>query len=361
VTAPETATDTGKSDASSVVSFSLIVKTFAPGWPAAVMGTGAFAIATLRFSREVPALEWMAWCLHGLNMALFAVISVPWLLRWILARAAAIATFKHPVAASFYPTYAIALLIMAGELKVFGGYLQAAVFVWWLGVALMFTLGMTVLLSVFEGEHVTIDHITPGIFMPPVGLAVIPVAGGPLIFAQPEMLRDLALTINGIGFGAGMFMYLALLALVFHRLYVHKRLPPMMVPTFWINLAPLGVMVVSGLNLVAVAPFAGDRGPYLMAAFLVWGFGAFWLFMAMLFTWSARKAAPLAFSLTWWAFTFPLGAFTLGSQRLAEATGLSTPLGVGWLAWALLALIWTITLIKTIGGVASGKLFQPHG
>ncbi len=342
-------------------SASLIVKTFAPGWPAAVMGTGAFAIATLRFSREIPALEWMAWCLHGFNLVLFALISIPWLLRWVLARAAVVATFKHPVAASFYPTYAIALLIMAGELRVFGGHLEAALIVWWLGVVLMFVLGMTVLLSIFEGEHVNLDHITPGIFMPPVGLAVIPVAGGPLLSSQPDVLRDLALTINGIGLGAGMFMYLALLALVFHRLYVHKRLSPMMVPTFWINLAPLGVMVVSGLNLVAVSPFAGESGAYLMAAFLFWGFGAFWLFMSVLLTWSARKTAPLTFSLTWWAFTFPLGAFTLGSQRLTEVTGLSTPFAFGWLAWTLLTLIWTLTLLNTIGGVVSGKLFQPHG
>jgi tellurite resistance protein TehA-like permease len=97
-----------------------------------------------------------------------------------------------------------------------------------------------------------------------------------------------------------------------------------------------------------------------MAVFLIWGFGAFWLVLALLFTWSVRKIAPLPFSLTWWAFTFPLGAFTLGSQRLSEVTGLTTPLAFGWLAWVLLAGIWTLTLLKTIGGVASGKLFQPH-
>lgn len=343
------------------VSFSLIVKTFAPGWPAAVMGTGAFALATLRFAEGTPALEGLAWGLHGFNLVLFALISIPWLLRWAMAPSAVAATFRHPVAASFYPTYAIALLILAGELRAFGGHVDAAVVVWWLGVALMFALATTVLLAIFEGEHVNLDHITPGVFMPPVGLVVIPVAGAPLLSAQPEALRDLALAINGIGLGAGFFMYLALLALAFHRFYVHKRIPPMMAPTFWINLAPLGVMVVSGLNLVAALPFSGDKGVYVVAAFLLWGFGAFWLFLAALLTWSLRKTTPLPFSLTWWAFTFPLGAFTLGSQRLAEATGMSTPLAFGWLAWALLAAIWSLTLFKTIAGVLSGRLFQPHG
>ena len=342
------------------VSFQLIVKAFAPGWPAAVMGTGAFALATLHFSHQLPVLAGLAWALHWFNLILFALISVPWLLRWAMARPAVVASFKHPVAANFYPSYAIALLVLAAQLRVFGGHESAALIAWWSGVALLFGLTLGVLISIFEGEHVNLDHITPGIFIPPVGMVVIPVAGGPLLAVQPEALRDLALTINGIGLGAGIFMYTALLALALHRFYVHKRLPPMMVPTFWINLAPLGVLVVSVLNLVAAAPFAGDKSAYLLAVFLIWGFGAFWLVLAMLFTWSVRKTAPLPFSLAWWAFTFPLAAFTLGSQRLSEVTGLSTPLAFGWLAWVLLAAIWTLTLIKTVGGVASGKLLQPH-
>ena len=342
------------------LNFQLVVKAFAPGWPAVIMGTGAFALATLHFSHRLPALAMLAWALHWFNLALFVMISIPWLLRWVMAWPAVAGTFKHPVAANFYPTYGIALLVLAGELRVFGGHDAAALVVWWLGVALLFGLTLAVLISIFQGEHVTLDHITPGIFMPPVGLVVIPVAGGPLLAAQPDVLRDLALTINAIGLGAGIFMYMALLALAFHRFYVHKRLPPNMAPTFWVNLAPLGVIVISLLNLVAVAPFAGDKSAYLMAVFLIWGFGAFWLVLAMLFTWSVRKLAPLPFSLVWWAFTFPLGAFTLGSQRLSEATGLITPLAFGGLAWVLLAVIWTLTLIKTIGGVASGKLLQPH-
>lgn len=340
--------------------FSQIVRTFAPGWPSAVMGTGAFALTTLHFSHQLPVLGGLAWALHWFNLVLFAAISIPWLLRWVMAWPAVVTTFKHPVAANFYPSYAIALLVLAGELRAFGGHESLALIAWWVGVALLFSLTLTVLISIFQGEHVNLDHITPGIFIPPVGLVIIPVAGAPLLASQPEALRDLALTINGIGLGSGIFMYTALLALAFHRFYVHKRLPPMMAPTFWINLAPLGITVVSVLNLVAVTPFAGDKSAYLMAVFLLWGFGAFWLVLATLFTWSVRKIAPLPFSLTWWAFTFPLGAFTLGSQRMSEATGLSTPLAFGWLAWVLLAGIWTLTLVKTIGGVASGKLFQPH-
>lgn len=344
----------------SALSFAQIVKSFAPGWPAVVMGTGAFALASLNFSQQLPMLGGLAWALHWFNLVLFALISIPWFLRWVVAWHSVADSFRHPVAANFYPSYSIAVLVLAAQLHVFGAHDTLALVAWWLGVSLMFALTLTVLIAVFQGEHVNLDHVTPGVFMPPVGLVVIPVAGAPLMTVQPEMLRDLALTINGISLGAGIFMYMGLLALALHRFYIHKRLPPTLVPTFWINLAPLGVTVVSVLNLVAVTPFAGSVSVYVMAVFLLWGFGAFWLLLALLFTLTAWKIAPLPFSLTWWAFTFPLGAFTLGSQRLSEVTGLSTPLAFGWLAWVLLAAIWTLTLIKTIRGVVSGQLFQPQ-
>jgi tellurite resistance protein TehA-like permease len=202
---------------------------------------------------------------------------------------------------------------------------------WWLGVALLSGLTLTVLISILQGEHVTLDHITPGIFIPPVGPGGDPGGRGTASSpAQPEALRDLALTINGIGLGAGIFMYLALLALAFHRFYVHKRLPPTMAPTFWINLAPLGVIVISMLNLVAAAPFAGDKSA------LSGDRNLSDLGFRCLLAGAVRRCLPgrserlhrLPFSLTWWAFTFPLGAFTLGSQRVSEATGLDHAAGL---------------------------------
>ena len=131
-------------------------------------------------------------------------------------------------------------------------------------------------------------------------------------------------------------------------------------PTAWIHLAPLGVIPVSLLNVLDQLPFAVAREPFLFISLLLWGFGVWWLVMAALLTWAAHRSGKMPFALSWWGFTFPLGAFTLGSQRISEVTGLATPLAFGWLAWALLAAIWSLTLAKTIAGVASGKLFQPH-
>ncbi|MBK7767848.1 MAG: hypothetical protein IPI44_18405 [Sulfuritalea sp.] len=66
--------------------------------------------------------------------------------------------------------------MLAAEPRIFGGHESLAGSPGWLGVAL-FGLTLAVLISIFQGEHVNLDHITPGIFIPPVGMVVIPVAG----------------------------------------------------------------------------------------------------------------------------------------------------------------------------------------
>jgi len=88
-------------------------------------------------------------------------------------------------------------------------------------------------------------------------------------------------------------------------------MPGPMVPTFWINLGPLGVMPISLIALADATPFIADKVPFHVAALLLWGFGAWWLLhggAAHLFLLEAR---PVALRPVLVAFTFPNGAFAL--------------------------------------------------
>ncbi|MDP3515474.1 MAG: hypothetical protein Q8S20_22245 [Sulfuritalea sp.] len=337
------------------VGSSLIAKTLTSSGPSSVMGTGIFALTTMHFSHRLPELAGMAWTLHWFNLGLFVQISIVWMISKVLGWPAGSSKFKHQGAANFYPTYGIALLVVAEQLVTFGGDTTTALVLWWLGVTLLFNLTVALLFAVFRREQ-----ITPSFFMSALGLLAIPMSGGLLLAVQPEGLRNLALIINGFGLGAGTFIYMTLLARGFHRFYTDKKSPPTITAIVWHILASLGVMVVSVMNLVAATSIADGKSNYLLAVFLLWGISAFWLVLAMLFSWSVREAAFLPFSLTWWSFTFPLGAFTLASQRLSEVSELTTPLAFGWLAWIVLAGIWTLTLVKTIISATTGKLFQPH-
>jgi tellurite resistance protein TehA-like permease len=74
----------------------------------------------------------------------------------------------------------------------------------------------------------------------------------------------------------------------------------------------------------------------LLAGLLFWGSGVWWLLMATLLTAAAQRRGLLPFALSWWGFTFPLGAFAAASLRLGGATGLAGVEWIGIACWGLL-------------------------
>ena len=341
-------------------SFSDISRTFAPGWFAAVMGTGVLALTTRSLGQHWPLLALPAELLHWFNSGLFLLLALPWLTRWLVFRPAALQTMMHPVQANFYPTFSIALLVLAAQWLVFTPYVGVALTLWWLGVGLHFVFSFAVLFLMFRGEHVAVDHVTPANFIPAVGLVVMPLAGGPLLQHMDGAVREWALTLNAIGLGAGSMMYLGLLGLTLHRKFLHKPAQGILTPTVWIHLAPIGVIPLSLMNLLEPLPFPAAREVATVLMLLLWGFGVWWVVMASLLTLAARTAGQLPFALSWWGFTFPLGAFVAESLRLSQLLGWGSTFAIGVGAWILLCGLWLITAAKTARRVASGAIFQPH-
>ncbi|MBE2257667.1 MAG: C4-dicarboxylate ABC transporter [Rhodobacteraceae bacterium] len=337
-----------------------IVRNFAPGWFAAVMGTGVLSVSTLTLAGRWPLLEGFAWGLHYLNLLLFAILAFPWLTRWIRHRELALATLQHPVQASFYPTIAIAMMVIAAQFLAFGGQVELALLFWWPGMVLTFVFSFAVLYAMFSGEHVNLEHVTPANFIPAVGLVVIPIAGGPLLGHLQGNTRELALLANVVGLGAGSLMYLGLLALTLQRKYLAKPAVGILAPTVWIHLGPIGVIPVSLLNLAGQLPLVLPSGTLVLAGLLLWGFGVWWVVMATLLTAAAQRRGMLPFALSWWGFTFPLGSFVSASFRLARETGLAGVELVGIACWLLLLALWLLTAWQTARGVGSGAVFRPH-
>lgn len=341
-------------------SFAEISRAFAPGWFAAVMGTGVLALTTRALSSGWPVLGGPANFLDGLNALFFLILSVPWLTRWIRFREAALATLAHPVQANFYPTFSIALLVLAAQGVVFGHDLNWVLPIWWAGALMTYVFSLVILYRMFMGEHVALDHVTPAKFIPAVGLVVMPVAGGPLLEHVEGVARELMLLMNVLGLGAGILMYVSLLGLMIFRKYLHKPALGILTPTVWIQLAPIGVIPVSLLNLLPHLSLPAAVEAVKALGLLFWGAGVWWLFMAICITWVARARGQLPFALSWWGFIFPLGAFVSLSFRLEHVLGFTPAHWVGLAAWGLLVILWSITLYRTLRGVLSGEVFRPH-
>jgi C4-dicarboxylate transporter/malic acid transport protein len=336
------------------------LQAFAPAWFAAVMGTGVLAVTLQFYSARAPALAPLAVALHWLNIVFFVLLAGPWIARWIRHPGAALASLKHPVQAHFYPTFSIALIVLALQFLVFGHHREIALALWLPGALLTVLFSFAILALVFHGEAVTLDHVTPAMFIPPVGLVVIPVAGAPIAAALDPGWRELLLVFNWSALGAGSLLYVGVLALTMFRYVLGKPVGRPLVPTAWVNLGPLGVIPVSLLNLGEAMPQLGASGVVQVAGLLLWGFGLWWLLMAAILTLTAARRGELPFALSWWAFTFPLGAFVAASWRLGNQLALAPVTAVGAAALLLLAALWLVTFLRTVRGVASGALLRPH-
>ena len=324
------------------------------------MGSGVLALTTHSLSGRWPFLSPVAYGLHLFNLFLFAVLAVPWLLRWLRFREAAMNTLRHPVQASFYPTFAIAMLVIAAQFLAIGGKRDA-------GAGLLVGRRGARLRVQLRGAvpHVPrrtcrLEHVTPAKFIPAVGLVVIPVAGGPLLELQEGAARELALLLNLLGLGAGIMMYLGLLGLTLQRKLLAKtgRRHP---DADGVD-SSRAARRHPGQPAQCARPAAvrGAARPFLFIALMLWGFGVWWLVMASLLTVAARRAGQMPFALSWWGFTFPLGAFVAASLRLSPLTGIVAVDTVGVACWVLLAVIWSVTLTHTLRGVVSGAIFHPH-
>jgi tellurite resistance protein TehA-like permease len=113
----------------------------------------------------------------------------------------------------------------------------------------------------------------------------------------------------------GMFLATIITVLFYARLMYRKLSPGPLVPAMWIAIGPIGMSIAS-LNMMCAAathiwPIYGLelRAATALYGLPVWGFGIYWLVLAIAITlYAVRKQLP--FTLGWWAFTFPLGVLT---------------------------------------------------
>ncbi len=345
-----------------------VIRNFPPAWFASVMGTGILAVTSKFFSGYIPFLQTVAGLLWLLNIALFFILLVPWGLRWVMFRKEALADLHHPVLAQFYPTVAIGCLVLAGDFLAIGvDYLPQAValswakWFWIIGAVFTFAFGVTIPLLMFLSSQVRITHLNPGWFIPPVGLIVIPIAGAKLIPLWPEAIRRLMLILNYAVWSSGFFLWLALSAVCFYRLICCEPLPSTLVVTTWINLGPIGAGTMALLSLIKasgpVLGIDGFAGPFKLAALLLWGFGFWWLTVAILKTRHYIRYVGLPYAMSWWGFTFPLGAYVGATYMIAKTFQCPSIEYYGLGVYGLALFLWTVVFITTASRAYRGDLF----
>lgn len=345
-----------------------------PGWFAAVMGTGIVAVASDDNPGGVAALQSPAHTLGiafaVLTYALGAVLLVAYAVRWVRHADACRADLRHPVLGALHATLPAGLLVLSVMTSAVGPrFLPASVTVplagtlLVLGAAIGLVLGVAFTYTLFTGE-VNAASVNGGWFIPPVVTIIIPVALAALVPHVGARDARLLLVLGYATFGMGFVLFLLTMGLLFARLVLHPLPPAALAPTVWIALGPVGVGALAALALARAMPAAVPGAaaavatPSLLFASALWGFGVWWLAVAVALLVRYLRAGGFAFHLGWWAFTFPLGAFTVATLSIARGWQAPALEAVGAALYVGLVVVWALVSVRTIRGLVSGRIWQ---
>ncbi len=330
-------------------------KKFAPSWFASVMGTGGLALVSNAYSKYLFILKDFGIFLTYLNTALFFILLIPWIHRWVKFREYAIRDLVHPAISHFYGTIAIGLLVLSADYLLILKSFVISFYLWVFGAALTILFSFLIPYLMFIQKDIDLKNVTPAWFIPPVGLIVIPLSGGFFINHFGGVIREILVFINYFAWGSGFFLYLALFSVVMHRFITHEPMPCGMAPSIWINLGPIGAGTSTLIILASNSYFISFKDIFFGFALIFWGFGVWWFFMAVIMTIHYIKNLNLPYSLAWWAFIFPLAAYVSGSHSVASVFQLEVVDYFGFSLYFLLLALWTITSIKTIINLTKGR------
>ncbi len=352
-----------------------VVRGFHPGWFGAVMGTAIVGVAAYLNPGAYASLTRAA---HGVGLAFVAlawamavIIALPYLARFARHPDAALADLRHPVVGPLYGTFPGAILVLATATATVGSSLlptDAVVLIVAVlaaaGSLVTFVGGVVFTYVLFSSEGLATDAANGGWFIPPVANIVIPL---PLLALLPHVSASsarLLLLAGYAGLGTGLLLFLLVAGTLFGRL-VHHPLPPApLAPSLWIGLGPIGVGTLAILRLAAGgAPYWGPGAAAVeslssIAAAVLWGFGLWWLATAAALLVRYLKRGRLPYGVGLWAFTFPLGAYTVATLQLARSWGDHS---LEWGAVALLVVLagfWVTVSASTLGALRGGRVWQ---
>jgi C4-dicarboxylate transporter/malic acid transport protein len=294
-------------------------------------------------------------------------LGVPYLLRWLRHPGAAVADLRHPVAGALYGTFPGGLLILAVGVATVGPSLNApdavtttVAVLGTIGIVLAFTVSLVFAYLLFAAPQIGPQSANGAWFIPPVVNIVAPLALAPLV-SHVGPGDAVTLVVAGYAFlGMGLLLFVLVASLIYDRMVFHPLPAAPLAPSLWIGLGPVGGGVLGLLRLAQVgAPIWGPNAAAVSAmssvgATILWGFGLWWLAATILLLAGYLRAGRLPYSVGWWAFTFPLGAYAAATLALARAwqSGVMEDLAV--VLFVALAAFWVVVSLGTLRAIRSG-------
>jgi len=335
------------------------VRDLPPNLFAIVMATGIVSLAANGAGLPAPAQA-----LFVLNLFLYPLLWALLLLRCVRFGRHVLADLRDHARAPGFFTVVAGTGILGNQCVLLGGWAGGGLALWLAGLALWFGLTYTALPLLMEADRKPPpEHgVNGGWLLVVVATQSVCVLGcltadglGPAA-VEPVLFTALAFWLVG-----GM-LYVWLIALIFYRI-VFLPLPPReLSPAYWVNMGAMAISTLAGVSLVRETGRLEQLArllPFLHGVTLAfWATATWWipLLLALGLWRHVRRRFPLTYDHGYWAAVFPLGMFTVCTQRLARDAGfglsflLPIPAVSVWVAlaaWAatFVGLVWRLAVL----------------
>ena len=338
------------------------VKGMSVAWFSFNLATSAIILSSFALGNleRIGALIEVARILAAVNTLVFITTSILYVARIILGWSSFKKLLRNPVESPFLTVTAISAMLLSLDWSlVLGNTLMAAVF-FYTGLIVHTALFIIVLYVMERHPGVEVHYMNPGWYMPAVGNVLVPYVGMILSAQGIHVSKSLL----GIYLGTGTIMWMALFTIWLYRSIFFHPPPARLMATTWINLAPPAVIPLSYeallgftpsvyhklLGETAGTPFNPVATQLLVAVFdffyyTFWGAAGLLFALVIAITLGHLHRRDIEFAESWWAFVFPLAAYTISTIHLY----LHHP-GDTWLvkyAWTLYVLAWLFYLVTT--------------
>jgi tellurite resistance protein len=300
-----------------------------------VMGLSGLALAWRQAGQILPLKFNPQEMIALLAVTIFILLSLAYLTKLVRFRESVITELKHPVKANFFPTTSISIVLLAALSMPYSESLAKWLFI--VGALLHLALTFWVFNSWIFSHHHQNEHINPAWFIPVVGNVLMPIVAVPLGMEE----------VGWFFYSIGIVFWIVLFTIFMHRIFFFDPLPPGLMPTLFILIAPPAVGFISYLEL---------NGYVDNFAQILYGVA---LFITLFLFSQFRRFTSLPFFLSWWAYSFPLAAITIASFRCYEQTQY---MPVRWIALCLLGLISALIIslfVRTFLAMAKKQICVP--
>ncbi|MGH8290384.1 MAG: TDT family transporter [Steroidobacteraceae bacterium] len=341
------------------------------------MGLASLAWASFATPMVPFAPPWLHRLAAGLwiaNIVMFGLFTIMYGARWLFFFDTARRIFRNSIVSMFLGAIPMGLATIINGFIVFGEPRLGAVAVhvadalWWIDAVLALACGWLVPYMMFTRQNHTLENMTVVWLLPIVAAEVTAASGGLLIphLGSGEQAIQVLFFCYAL-WAISVLPAMGVLVILFLRMVLHKLPGKDMAVSSWLSLGPIGTGTLGLLLLGADAPLVlrGPSGQAIAGAaqgfgviggVILWGYGLYWLVLAILSTLRHLKDG-LPFNMGWWGFIFPIGVYSVATLTLARIADVTFYSVAGAVLVMFLAVFWVIVTARTLIGAYHGELF----